>query len=56
MGMGTSLKLKGVASESQKGVVLIVCLLLMSVMCIGMIWQAQIITEQRENIKWLMSR
>jgi hypothetical protein len=51
--METSLNLKGPASESQKGVVLIVCLLVMSAMCIGLIWQAQIISEQRENIKWL---
>lgn len=55
MTIETQDKLKGPASESQKGVVLIVCLLVMSAMCIGLIWQAQIISEQRENIKWLMS-
>ena len=49
------LKLKGAASESQKNMVLVVCLLVMSVMCIGLIWQAQIIENQREDIKWLQS-
>jgi hypothetical protein len=53
--MLSPLKLQSPASESQKGVVLIVCLLVMSVMCIGLIWQAQIIADQRENIKWLQS-
>ena len=47
--------LKGPASESQKNAVLVVCLLVMSVMCIGLIWQAQIIANQREDIKWLQS-
>ncbi len=49
------LKLKGPASEGQKNVVLVVCLLVMSAMCIGLIWQAQIIANQREDIKWLQS-
>src|SRR5580693_3396558 len=49
------LKLNGPASESQKNLVLVVCLLVMSVMCIGLIWQAQIIANQREDIKWLQS-
>lgn len=48
-----STKLSGPASESQKGIVLAVCLIVMSVMCIGLIWQAQIIANQREDIKWL---
>jgi hypothetical protein len=26
---------------------------MMSVMCVGLIWQAQIISNQREDIKWL---
>lgn len=47
--------LKGPASDSQKNAVLVVCLLVMSVMCIGLIWQAQIIANQREDIKWLQS-
>ncbi|MBV8514821.1 MAG: hypothetical protein JO260_05940 [Acidobacteria bacterium] len=49
------LKLQGPASESHKNVVLVVCLLVMSVMCIGLIWQAQIIANQREDIQWLQS-
>jgi hypothetical protein len=49
------LKMSGPASESQKNVVLVVCLLVMSVMCIGLIWQAQIISNQREDIKWLQT-
>jgi hypothetical protein len=51
----TMLKLGGQASESQKTVVLTMCIIVMAVMCIGLIWQAQIIAEQRENIKWLVS-
>jgi hypothetical protein len=49
------LKMNGPASESQKNMVLVVCLLVMSVMCIGLIWQAQIISNQREDIKWLQT-
>lgn len=49
------LKLRGPASEPQKNVVLVVCILMMSVMCIGLIWQAQIISNQREDIKWLQT-
>jgi hypothetical protein len=49
------LKLNGPASDSQKNVVLVVCLLVMSAMCVGLIWQAQIIANQREDIKWLQS-
>ena len=41
------------AAESHKNIVLVVCILVMSVMCIGLIWQAQIIANQRANIKWL---
>jgi hypothetical protein len=41
------------ASESQKNLVLVVCVLVMSVLCIGLIWQAQIIANQREDIQWL---
>jgi hypothetical protein len=41
------------ASESQKNFVLVTCILVMSVLCIGLIWQAQIIANQREDIKWL---
>ena len=41
------------ASESQKNLVLVVCVLVMSVLCMGLIWQAQIIANQREDIQWL---
>ena len=51
----SQLKLSGTATESQKGLVLTVCLLLMSALCIALIWQAQIISEQREDIKWLQT-
>jgi len=46
-------RLQHPASESQKNIVLIVCVLVMAIMCIGLIWQAQIISNQREDIKWL---
>jgi hypothetical protein len=49
------LKLNRPASDSQKNVVLVACLLVMSAMCVGLIWQAQIIANQREDIKWLQS-
>jgi hypothetical protein len=47
------LKFNTTASESQKSLVLAVCLIMMSVMCVALIWQAQIISNQREDIKWL---
>ena len=47
------LKFTSAASESQKGLVLAVCMVVMSVMCVALIWQAQIIANQREDIKWL---
>lgn len=49
----SKLKFTAAASESQKGLVLAVCMLVMSVMCVALIWQAQIIANQREDIKWL---
>lgn len=39
--------------ESHLGIALIVCLLVMSVMSIALVWQAQIIANQREAIHWL---
>ena len=39
--------------ESHLGIALIVCLLGMSVMSIALVWQAQIIANQREAIRWL---
>jgi hypothetical protein len=49
----SKLNFTSAASESQKGLVLAVCMLVMSVMCVALIWQAQIIANQREDIKWL---
>ena len=43
------------ASESHKNLVLVVCILVMSVLCIGLIWQAQIIANQRDVIRFLES-
>jgi hypothetical protein len=46
-------KLQNAASESQKNLVLVICILALSIMCIGLVWQAQVIANQREDIKWL---
>lgn len=39
--------------ESYIGIALIFCLLSMSIMSIALVWQAQIIANQREAIHWL---
>ena len=39
--------------ESHVGIVLIFCLITMSAMSIALVWQAQIIANQRESIRWL---
>lgn len=39
--------------ESHVGVALIVCLIVMSAMSIALVWQAQIIANQRDAIRWL---
>lgn len=39
--------------ESHVGVALILCLLIMSAMSIALVWQAQIIANQRDAIRWL---
>ena len=41
------------ASESQKTFVLAICLVVMSVMAVGLVWQAEIIAHQRDAIRWL---
>lgn len=41
------------ASESQMGFVLALCAVAMSLMSVGLIWQAQIIARQGEVIRWL---
>jgi len=48
-------KLHSHASESQLGLVLTVCIIAMSIMSIGLLWQAQIIANQREDIRWLQN-
>jgi hypothetical protein len=42
-------------SESQKSFVIVFCIVAMSIMSIGLVWQAQIIANQREAIQWLAS-
>ena len=41
------------AQESNIGLVLIFCVITMSFMSIALVWQAQIIANQREAIQWL---
>lgn len=46
-------KLQIPASESSMGIVLTVCVVAMGLMSIAILWQAQIIANQREAIHWL---
>lgn len=39
--------------ESHIGFALILCLLIMSAMSIALVWQAQVIANQRDAIRWL---
>ena len=39
--------------ESHIGVALILCLIIMSAMSVALVWQAQIIANQRDVIRWL---
>ena len=41
------------AHESTVGLVLLFCVISMSFMSIALVWQAQIIANQREAIQWL---
>lgn len=41
------------ASETQKTIVIAICVVAMSVMAVGLVWQAEIIANQREAIHWL---
>ena len=41
------------ASESQKGVVIVICVVAMGIMTVGLVWQAEIIASQRQAIQWL---
>jgi hypothetical protein len=39
--------------ESHIGIALILCLIIMSAMSVALVWQAQIIANQRDAIRWL---
>lgn len=39
--------------ESHIGIALIICLIIMSAMSVALVWQAQIIANQRDAIRWL---
>lgn len=41
------------ASESSMGVLLTFCVITMGLMSIALLWQAQIIANQRDAIRWL---
>jgi hypothetical protein len=41
------------APESNIGLVLVLCVITMSFMSIALVWQAQVIANQREAIQWL---
>jgi hypothetical protein len=41
------------ASESYTNVLLAFCLFIMGLMVVAIVWQAQIIANQREAIRWL---
>jgi hypothetical protein len=41
------------AQESNIGLVLVFCVITMSFMSIALLWQAQIIANQRDAIQWL---
>jgi hypothetical protein len=43
------------ASETQKTFVIAVCVVAMSVMAVGLVWQAEVIASQRQAIQWLES-
>ena len=43
------------ASETQKSFLLVICVVAMSAMAVGLVWQAEIIVHQREAIRWLES-
>lgn len=46
-------KLRIPASDTSMGIVLTLCVLAMGMMSVALIWQAQIIANQREAIRWL---
>lgn len=46
-------KLRSQTPPSQMSLVLTVCVIALSIMSIALIWQAQIIANQRDAIRWL---
>jgi hypothetical protein len=46
-------KLRVPASESSMGILLMFCIITMGLMSVALLWQAQIIANQREAIQWL---
>lgn len=48
-------KLRLPASESSMGVVLALCVVAMSLLSIALLWQAEIIANQRELIRWMQA-
>jgi hypothetical protein len=46
-------KLRIPASESAMGIVVTFCVITMSLLSVALIWQAQIIANQRDVIRWL---
>ena len=41
------------AAETHTNVALVLCVFLMGVLSVAIVWQAQIIANQREAIQWL---
>jgi hypothetical protein len=41
------------ASESKMGLVLALCAMVMSILSLAVVWQAQVIASQHEVIQWL---
>ncbi|MGB8475641.1 MAG: hypothetical protein WCE61_16290 [Candidatus Acidiferrum sp.] len=41
------------ASETSMGIVLTACVITMGFMSVALLWQAQIIANQRDAIRWL---
>ena len=46
-------KLRIPASASSMGILLTVCIITMGLMSVALLWEAQIIANQREAIQWL---
>jgi hypothetical protein len=46
-------KLRIPASASSMGLVLTFCIIAMGLMSVALLWQAQIIANQRDAIRWL---